>query len=77
MPRSDDVVILDMLIAAQKIQRFSKGLTRETIADNEMAISAIVREFQVIGEAARMVSDEFKAKNDDIPWRAIRASYSC
>lgn len=72
MPRSDEVLVLDMLIAARKIQRFADGLTRETLEDNEMATSAIVREFQVMGEAARIVSDTFKANHNDIPWKAIR-----
>jgi len=71
MPRKDSALLLDMLLAAQKILRFTNGLTRETLADAEMALSAILREFQVIGEAARMLSDDAKAKHSHIPWRVI------
>ena len=72
MARRDEVLVLDMLIAARKIQRFSAGMTRDTLEDNEMAVSAIVREFQVIGEAARMVSDDFKTQHAVIPWKTLR-----
>lgn len=71
MARNDIALLLDMLLAAQKIVRFSENLTRETLVDEEMALSAIVREFQVIGEAGRMVSDETKAEHSQIQWQAI------
>ena len=38
---------------------------------NEMAQSAIIREIQVIGEAARMISDETKAAQPEIAWSGI------
>jgi uncharacterized protein with HEPN domain len=69
--RRDEVLLLDMLIAAQKVSRFAKGLTRETLETNEMAASAIMREFQVLGEAARVVSDEGKKNYTKISWKAI------
>ena len=71
MARKDEALMLDMLLAAQKIIRFSENVTRETLADEEMALSAIVREFQVIGEAGRMVSNDSKAEYIQIQWTEI------
>lgn len=65
--RSDETLLLDMLGVAQKIQRFTDGKAHEDFDENTMAQSAVVREFQVIGKAARMVSDEAKAKFATIP----------
>ena len=69
--RSDDALLLDMLIAARKIRQFTSGMTQEAFAGNEMAQSAVIREFQVIGEAARMVSHETKTQQDIIAWQVI------
>lgn len=42
--RSDDALLLDMLIAARKIIRFSAGMTFDAFAADEMAQSAVIRE---------------------------------
>ena len=69
--RSDDALLLDMLIAARKIVRFSAGMTLDTFEADEMAQSAIIRELQVLGEAARLVSEESKTAYSAIDWRTM------
>ena len=69
--RDDKTCFLDMLIAARKIQRFASGLTEEQFNKSELHQSAIMRELQVIGEAARLVSDESKAAHPEIEWDNI------
>lgn len=69
--RSDDALLLDMLIAARKIQRFTAGMSQEAFNANQMAQSAVIREIQVIGEAARLIGEDVKRKHTAIPWSAI------
>ena len=69
--RGDDALLLDMLIAARKIQRFAAGMTLAEFHTNEMVQSAVIRELQVIGEAARMVTDLTRTTCNAINWRAI------
>src|SRR5687768_15818049 len=69
--RSDAALLLDMLIAAQKIQRFVGSMSEDDFSKSELVQSAVIREFQVIGEAARMITDETKTKNSTIPWAVI------
>jgi uncharacterized protein with HEPN domain len=69
--RSDDALLLDMLIAAQNIQQFTRDLTRSDFDASKLVQSAVIREFQVIGEAARMITDETKTINVTIPWAVI------
>ena len=71
MPRRDDALLLDMLIAARKIQRFTADLSADDFLANDMVQSAVIREIQVIGEAARMISDEIRAMHTDLEWRAM------
>jgi uncharacterized protein with HEPN domain len=66
--RRDEALLLDMLIAARKIRRYTADLTLEAFKANEMVQSAVIREFQVIGEAARMITAETKANNPAIDW---------
>ena len=69
--RPDEARLLDMLIAARKIRRFAEGISFADFENNEMAQSAVMRELQVIGEAARLVADETKQQTPQIPWRVI------
>lgn len=57
--RQWQVRIEHMLDAIARIQRYTAGLSAETFASQEMAVDAVVRNFQVIGEAARHVQMTF------------------
>lgn len=69
--RSDDVLLLDMLLAARDIREFTGGMSAETFKTNRMAQSAVIREFQVLGEAARQISEATQAKHSNIAWHKI------
>jgi uncharacterized protein with HEPN domain len=69
--RSDDALLLDMLIAARKILRFVDGMSESEFENSDMAQSAVIRELQVIGEAARLVSDETRSAQTRVDWRAM------
>ncbi|WP_165360555.1 DUF86 domain-containing protein [Candidatus Chloroploca sp. Khr17] len=69
--RSDEALMLDMLLALQKIARFIRGMREADFLANDLVQSAVMRELQVLGEAARMVSLEAKAGTPNIPWPLI------
>lgn len=69
--RRDDALQLDILLAAQKIQRFVGDMTAKQFADNEMAQSAVIRELQVIGDASRLMTAETQAAHPEIEWADI------
>jgi uncharacterized protein with HEPN domain len=73
MPRRDDALLLDMLLACRKIRAFVGQRSQADFEHDELLQSALIREFQVLGEASRLVSDQTKASHDDIPWATIRA----
>lgn len=53
------------------IEEFSKGLDFAEFSANRMKQSAIIRELEVIGEAAKNLPPEFTAKHPDVPWTRI------
>jgi uncharacterized protein with HEPN domain len=69
--RNDSALLLDMLIALEKIARFVQGLNEDDFLTNDLVQSAVIREFQVLGEAARLISPEAKASTPAIPWALI------
>jgi|SRR5579862_3071602 len=73
MEKRDRAYLIDMLIAAEDALRFVKGETAGAFLQNDLLQSAIARQLSVIGEAARCISDGFKAGNPTIQWRQISA----
>ncbi|MBC7815053.1 MAG: DUF86 domain-containing protein [Burkholderiales bacterium] len=66
--RDDKTYIVDIYRAARRIQDFTAGLTEEAFGKSELHQSAVIREFQVIGEAARVISQATKAAYPAIEW---------
>lgn len=72
MPRRDpDLLIEDILTAIRKIERYTAGTTWELFRQDEKTIDAVVRNLEIIGEAARHLQDELIARQPDVPWRQI------
>jgi len=67
----DDACLLDMLIAARKIRAFTDGVTLDHFLQNELMQHGIMRLIEILGEAARHLSDDFQANHPEIPWRQI------
>ena len=45
----------------------------EAFRANQMAQDAVIRNFEVIGEAVKNLSDDLKSSHGDVPWRNIAA----
>lgn len=69
--RRDEALILDIVEAARRIRHYAANLTRQTLEEDELRQDAIIRVLQVIGEATKMLSIEFKTAHPVIPWKEI------
>ena len=63
--------IVDMVLAAESIVRFTGGLSREAFEGDEVRVLAAERQLTIIGEAAKRISPEFRSLHPDVPWRRI------
>ncbi len=72
-PSRDAAWLIDMLDAARAVSTFVAGRTFEQYDADLYFRSAVERQIEIIGEAARGLSDEFKSAHPEIPWRAIMA----
>jgi len=65
--------IWDMLDAARSVRDFTNGVTQEDYLRDRKLQLAIERALEIIGEAARLVSADFKALHPEVPWPQIIA----
>jgi len=61
----------DMIQAIQRIQEFTATLSYENYLDSLLIQSAVERQLEILGEAARRLSDEFRDAHPEIAWRRI------
>jgi uncharacterized protein with HEPN domain len=60
--------------AIGRAQRYTEGMTVETFADNSLVQDAVIRNLEIIGEAARNIQREhpdFAAAHPDVPWEEM------
>ncbi len=67
----DDAYLLDMLLAARKVLEFAQEVDWERFSRDELVQNAVMRQIQIIGEAARRVSDEYRNEHTQVPWAEI------
>ena len=67
----DAALLLDMLGCAEEALLIVKGLTYERYARDRLRMRALERVLEIVGEAARHVSQSRKDALSDIPWKLI------
>ncbi len=70
--RSPLLLLEDIILACQKIQEYTQSLSFEEFEAKDMTIDAVIRNFEIIGEAANKLPDDFKKKYPEIDWHRIR-----
>lgn len=74
MPKPDDNTrLLHIVEAAGTAIQFTKGKTSDDLGRDEMLSLALVRLLEIIGEAAKGVTDECRGRHPEIPWSSMSA----
>jgi uncharacterized protein with HEPN domain len=76
-PKDDRVYLWDMLTAARAVALFARGRTLAEYEADLLLRSAVERQIEIIGEAARRVSAEFQAAHPVIPCDPFKPSGMC
>jgi uncharacterized protein with HEPN domain len=61
----------DAISAMEKAERFVSDMTYEEFINDEKTIFAVIRAIEIVGEAIKHISSEFREKFPDVPWRDI------
>lgn len=59
----------DMLDSAQRILRYTQGMTYQDFIDDRRTFDAVLYNFAVIGEAANRIPHEIQSSLPAVPWR--------
>ncbi|MCZ4409752.1 DUF86 domain-containing protein [Cryomorphaceae bacterium 1068] len=70
--REDLFLVQDMLESGQKIISYTSGYSYDDFINDEKTVDAVIRNFEIIGEAASRISEELKNSNDGIPWKQLK-----
>ena len=67
-----DIRIHDILASIEKIQKYTDNMDVKAFRNDPKTVDAVVRNLEIIGEAARHVPDEIVEEHTEIPWREMR-----
>jgi len=71
MPRDYKLYLEDILSAIGKIRRYVSGASREMLAGDEKTLDAVVRNLEIIGEAAKKVPEDIRLQHPSVDWKKI------
>ena len=71
MKRDSRLFVQDILESIEKIETYTQGLTIQDFFQNDQIQDAVVRRFEIIGEATKNLPKELRDRYPDIPWRTI------
>ncbi len=68
MERDQRVYLKDILDSSEKIENYVDALSYEEFELDEKTIDAVIRNFEIIGEASRNIFKDLRDKYPEVPW---------
>jgi len=69
--RTDSDFVSDIQEAIRRIEAYTSGVTYEAFLADTKTQDAVIRNLEIIGEAAKNLSEEMRTKRPDIPWKSM------
>ena len=70
--REIPLLLKDILESAEKIKKYTAGMNFQAFLHDEKTMDATVRNFEIIGEAANRINEDFRKEHKNIDRRRIR-----
>lgn len=71
MQREPRVFLEDILSAAIKVKKFTKGVSYDNFLDNDLVFDAVIKNILVIGEATKNIPVEIRNMKPQTEWRKM------
>lgn len=65
------IYLKDILAAMETIEAFVRGMSFEEFRTDDKTTSAVIRKFEIIGEATKHIPDELRQRYPEIPWKEM------
>ena len=60
-----------ILLAIERIKRYTKNKSFEDFVSDDMMYYAVVKNIEILGEASNMLTEEFRDKHKQTPWKQV------
>jgi uncharacterized protein with HEPN domain len=71
LKRDPRLYLDDIIDAIKKIEEYRERLTFQAFSEDNKTVDAVVRNFEIIGEAAKRIPSEIKNMYPQVPWRQM------
>jgi len=71
MRRDNKLFLKDIFESCKYIQEFVEGMDFEQFLQDEKTSSAVIRKFEIIGEAAKNIPNSITEKYPHVPWKGM------
>lgn len=71
MKKDDSIYLKHILDSISRIKEYSKDVGYDEFMVNRLLQDAVIRQLEIIGEATKRLSKEFKERYPQIPWKDI------
>ena len=69
--RDAKLFLYDIIECIEKIERYTEGLSFDDFLKNEVVVDAVIRNLEIIGEAAKNIPENICSRYPEIPWKQI------
>nr|VFJ70429.1 MAG: Uncharacterized conserved protein, contains HEPN domain [Candidatus Kentron sp. FM]VFJ70810.1 MAG: Uncharacterized conserved protein, contains HEPN domain [Candidatus Kentron sp. FM]VFK18733.1 MAG: Uncharacterized conserved protein, contains HEPN domain [Candidatus Kentron sp. FM] len=69
--RGDDDFLQDIRESMERIVRYTRDMEYEDFFEDDKTQDAVIRNMEIMGEASKALSEEFRNGYADIPWKKI------
>jgi len=69
--RAPPLLVDDIWEAIEKVERYVSGLRHDDFVTDEKTVDSVVRNLEIIGEAANRLPESFTSQHPEIEWRQI------
>ena len=69
--RDYSIYLKEILEAMEAVEEFVKDIEFKNFKKDDKTSSAVIRKFEIMGEAAKNIPDKIRQKYTDIPWKEI------
>ena len=71
MSRDESLYLADIQECCEKVLRFTAGMAYEDFVRDDLHYDAVLRNLEIIGEAAKQISEERRQRHPHVKWRKI------
>lgn len=69
MIKDDAIYLRHILDAIKQIEEYVTGMDQGTFMNSRLVQDAVIRQFEIIGEATKNLSPDIKKRFPDVPWK--------